>query len=141
MNPKHLLLATVVVGVAMNVLDWIVHGTILQGAYYSQLTNLFRQDAPIEWRIIGNFVGALVFVWVYDRVYNCFRGSPEGGAKFGFFAGILMNLPTWLSLSTMLVGFPSGLAWTWTIWGIIQSILLGAVAGATYKKEGVVPAA
>jgi hypothetical protein len=141
MNVKKLLLATVVVGVVANVLDFIVHGLILQGPYYSQLTTLFRQDAPRLWMIVGDFVWALVFVWVYSRVYSSFSGGPTGGATYGLYVGILLNFPANLFMNMMFVGFPYGLAWIWVIWGIIATVINGAVAGAIYKKEAAPAAA
>jgi D-alanyl-lipoteichoic acid acyltransferase DltB (MBOAT superfamily) len=80
-------------------------------------------------------VAALVFVWVYDRVYGSFGGGWKGGATYGLFAGILVNFPTWLFMNLVLEGFPYGLAWIWTIVGVVYGVILGAVAGALYKKE------
>jgi len=141
MNVKKLLIATLVVGVVANVLDFIVHGLILQGAFYSKLTTLFRTDMPMGWFIFGDFVGALVLVWVYDRVYGSFAGGLKGGALYGLYAGILVNFPTWLFASGMYVGFPYGLAWIWTIWGILWTVILGAVAGVLYQKKEAAAAA
>jgi hypothetical protein len=141
MNVKKLLLATLVVGVVANVLDFIVHGQILSGPYYSQLPNLFRQDMSMAWLIIGDFVWALVFVWVYSRVYGSFSGGAKGGATYGLYAGILLNFPANLFMNIMFVGFPYGLAWIWVIWGIIAAVIYGAVAGAIYKKEATPAAA
>lgn len=134
MNAKKLLLATVAVGVVWNVLDYVVHGQILPGVYYSKLASLFRADAPLAYLAIGDFVAALVFVWVYDRVYGSFGGGPKGGATYGLYAGILVNFPTWIFMNLMFVGFPYALAWIWTIYGIVAGVIAGAVAGATYKK-------
>ncbi|MGA9365035.1 MAG: hypothetical protein WBW16_11785 [Bacteroidota bacterium] len=135
MNVKKLLLAALVVGVVANVLDFIVHGQILAGAFYSKLTSLFRQDMSMVWPIIGDFVWALVFVWVYNRVYSSFSGGAKGGATYGLYVGILFNFPANLFMNVMFVGFPYGLAWIWVIWGIIAAVINGAVAGAIYKKE------
>lgn len=141
MSVKKLLLAVLVVGVVANVLDFIVHGQILNGAYYSQLTSLFRQDMPMGWLIIGDFVWAFVFVWVYSRVYSSFSGGAKGGATYGLYAGILLSFPAALFFNIMFVGFPYGLAWIWVIWGIIARVIYGAVAGAIYKKEAAPAAA
>ena len=134
MNVKKLMLATLAVGVVTIILDFIVHGQVLQGMYYSKLTNLFRADAPMAGLIVGDFVAALVFVWVYARVYDSFGGGPKGGATYGLYAGVLVNFPTWIFMHMLFVGFPYGLSWVWTIYGIVASAILGAVAGATYKK-------
>ncbi len=134
MNVKKLLLATIAVGVVWIVLDFVVHGQILQGAYYAKLPSLFRADTPLAYWLIGDFVAALVFVWVYDRVYGSFGGGPKGGATYGLYAGVLVNFPTWIFCNLLFVGLPYALAWIWTIYGIVAGVIAGAVAGATYKK-------
>jgi len=132
MNVKKLLLATVVVGVVMNIVDFVVHGQLLAG-YYANLT-LMKKETPIHWLVIGDFVAALVFVWVYDRVLSSFGGGPKGGATYGLYAGILVNFPTWIFAHLLFEGLPYGLAWTWTLVGVVWCVIAGAVAGALYKK-------
>ena len=133
MNAKQLLLTTLAVGIIANVLDFIVQGMILQRAYYARLSGVFREDAPVYWLIIGDFLVALVLVWVYDRVYRSFGGGAGNGARYGLYAGILVNFPTWLFLPVILARFPYGLAWIWTIYGVVFYVILGAVAGAMYR--------
>lgn len=134
MNITKLLVATLGAGVVANVYDFVVHANLLQRAYYSQLTSLFRQDAPMAWIIVGDFVAALVFVWVYDRVYGSFGGGVKGGATFGVYAGVLVNFPMGIFLNLLFVGFPYELAWLWIMTGIIWAVLIGAIVGALYKK-------
>jgi hypothetical protein len=134
MNVKKLLIASVGLGVVWNILDYVVQGMILGGQYYSKLPGLFRSDTNMAALIVGDFVAAAVLVWVYDRVYGSFGGGPMGGATFGFYAGVLMNFPTWIFMNLLLVGFPYPLAWIWTIYGIVAGVIGGAVAGALYKK-------
>lgn len=134
MNVKKLLLATLAVGVVWNVLDFLVHGQVLAGVFYSKLPSLFRTEMNPAFFVLGDFVGALVFVWVYDRVYGSFGGGPKGGATYGLYGGILVNFPTWMFMYLVFAGFPYALAWVWTIYGIVAGVIAGAVAGATYKK-------
>ena len=108
MNVKKLLLSTLVVGVAMNVLDFVVQGQLLAG-YYAGLP-IFKREPPIPWLVFGDFVTVLVLVWVYSRVRGSFGGGPKGGALYGLHAGILINFPTWIMAHLLLVGFPYSLA-------------------------------
>jgi hypothetical protein len=133
MNLGKLILAALVVGVVWNGWDFVVHGQILQ-SQYAGLEALFRKDAPMQWLVIGDFVAALVFVWVYDRVYGSFGGGWKGGATYGFYAGVLASFPTWIFMNLLIVGFPYSLAWIWTIVGILAGVIGGAVAGMVYKK-------
>jgi hypothetical protein len=132
MNVKKLLLAGLVVGVVMNIVDFVVQGQLLAG-YYSNLA-LFKKEAPIPMLVFGDFVTALVFVWVYARVFSSFGGGPKGGATYGLYAGILINFPTWIFAHLLFEGFPYGLSWTWTLLGVAWCVIAGAVAGALYKK-------
>jgi hypothetical protein len=132
MNVKKLLLATVVVGVVMNIVDFLVQGQLLAGLYAN--LPLFKREPPIPWLVFGNFVTALVFVWVYDRVQSSFGGGVKGGATYGLYAGILINFPTWIFAHLIFEGFPYSLAWTWTLVGVVWCVIAGAVAGALYKK-------
>ncbi len=135
MNVKKLLLATIVVGVVANIWDFIVHGQILTSAYYSTMPNLFNANPPMGWFIFGDFVFALVFVWVYDKVYGSFGGGPKGGMTYGFYVGVLLGFPYQLYNAGVYVGFPYALAWIWVIVTIIAGVIFGAVTGAMYKKE------
>ena len=134
MNVKKLLIATVVLGVVWNVLDFLVHGMLLQGLYYSKLPSLFRADVSPGYFVAGDFVAALVFVWVYDRVYGSFASGAKGGATYGFYAGVLVSFPSWILNNLLFVGFPYSLSWIWTVAGILFGVIGGAVAGALYKK-------
>lgn len=134
MNVRKFIVAVVGVGVVMNVFDFVVNGLILQKAIYANLPNLLRQDLSIPWLVIGDFIAALVLVWVYVRVSGSFEAGAKGGAQFGVYAGVLINFPTWIMAHLFFVGFPYSLSWTWTVVGILWCIIAGAVAGALYKK-------
>jgi hypothetical protein len=109
MNVKKLLLATLVVGIVAIIWDYIVHMQILMGTY-DQMA-IFKKEISILWVIIGDLVWALVFVWVYNRVYSSFGGGAKGGAAYGFYAGILLNFPAMLFNNVIYVDYPYWLAW------------------------------
>ena len=132
MNLQKILVPALVVGIVANILDFIFHGMIMKD-YYAGLT-IFNQEMSVGWLVFGDFVAALVFVCVYDRVQGSFAAGPTGGATYGLYAGILVNFPTWIFSSMLITGFTYGLAWIWTIYGIIWGIVSGAVMGALYKK-------
>jgi hypothetical protein len=132
MNVKKLLIASVVVGVVLNVFDAVVQGQLMAPTY-AKLSGLFRTDMNMAYLVIGDFVAALVFVWVYDKVRGSFGAGAAGGAVYGLYAGVLMNFPTWIFLNMLIVGFPYSLAWIWTLIGVVATVIAGAVAGALYK--------
>jgi hypothetical protein len=132
MNLKRLVVATLAVGVVGNALDFLVHGTLLKG-YYAGLATLFRQDTPMQWLVIGDFVAALVFVWFYSRVYGSFGGGAKGGATYGLCAGILVSFPAQIFNYLLIADFPYSLAWIWIAAGVAWGLVAGVVAGLTYK--------
>ena len=134
MNVKKWLIATIAVGIVVNVYDGVTHGWLLRGTYMD-LPNLFRQDGPLAWFVVGDFVAAAVLVWFYDRVYSSFGGGLAGGAKFGLYAGVLLGFPAQLFQSAMYVGFPYSLAWIWVFLIIGWGLVAGAVAGAVYGPD------
>jgi uncharacterized membrane protein YoaK (UPF0700 family) len=133
MNVAKLVVAWLVVGVVLNVLDYLVHGLAL-GSYYAQLT-FMRQDTSYLLFVLLDFVFALVFVFVYDRLYATAECRVGRGAAFGFWAGLLLNFPMNIGLYLMIKDVPYGLAWVWTIYGIIALTIAGAIAGAIYAKK------
>ena len=133
MNLGKLIIAILGVGVVANVFDFIVHGVLLKGPLYSNLT-LMRTDEPMQWLIIGDFVAAAVFVIFYDRVYSSFGGGLKGGATYGLWAGVLVNFPTWVFSHLLINGFTHELTLAWTITGILLAVVSGATAGLLYKK-------
>jgi hypothetical protein len=121
------------VGVVVNLYDFVVHGLLLTGPLYSKLP-LMRPGASLPLLILMDFVAALVFVWVFQRVRACFAAGAAGGAAFGFYAGVLVNFPTWIASYLLLEGFTYGLAWAWILTGVVWGVLAGAVAGALMSR-------
>lgn len=127
-------LAVLAAGVVLNILDILLHGMILQGAYYSVMSDVFNPPGSPVLFVLADFIIALVYAWVYDKVYTSFGGGAKGGATFGFYAGVITSFPTWLLMHHIFRGFPMDLAWIWTANGIVWSVVLGAIIGAIYKK-------
>ncbi len=134
MSLKQLVLAVVAGGVVANVLDTIVHGFLLASAYYSQRTGLFRDDGSPVWLVLGDFVAVAVFVWVYTRVRQSFRGGAIGGATFGLYAGVLIGFPRHIFLNLVIIDFSYTLAWAWTVHQVVWTVAVGAVVGAIAGK-------
>lgn len=134
-------IAVVAAGVAANVFDYVVHGMILQNAYYSKLTDLMNQEGNPAFYVIGDFIAIFVLAWVYDKVYGSFGGGPKGGAMFGLYAGVLINFPMGIFFHLMFKGFPYALSWIWMVLGVIFYVMAGAILGAMYKKGELAQAA
>jgi len=134
MPVSKLLVTAIVVGIVVNVYDFLMHGILLQGPLYSKLP-LMRTDASVPLLIATDFVAAVVFVWVYQRVRPSFAPGAAGGARFGLYAGVLVNFPTWIACYLLINGFTYGLAWAWILTGVIWAVLAGTVAGALTSRS------
>lgn len=131
MNLRKLVTIGVVVGIVANVLDFVVHGNLL-ASYYTLAP--FRQDVGPTWMVIGDFVTAFVFAWVYLKVAGSFAPGVPGGVTMGFYAGVLVNFPTAIFMHLMFQGFPYRLSWIWIALGIVWYVIAGAIAGALNRK-------
>jgi len=137
---RRLLLTALVVGVVVNLFDFVVHGLLLTGPLYSKLP-IMKQGASPPLLVLTDFVAAAVFVWVFQRVRACFAPGAAGGAAFGLYAGVLVNFPTWIASYLLLEGFSYGLAWAWILTGVAWGVLAGAVAGALMSRSAPAAAA
>ncbi len=110
-------------------------------SYYSKMPELFNTEGNIVNFIIGDFVAVFVLAWVYDRVSGSFAGGTKGGMTFGLYAGVFLNFPGWIFIHLMIRNFPYGIAWINTIYGIIWTVVIGAVVGQMMKKSEPAPTA
>ena len=133
MHLKKLVLAALAAGFAINLLDFFVHGMLFETMYYAQVP-IFRRDDTIPFLVLGDFMKGLVFVWVYDRVRGSFAAGAAGGAAFGLYAGVLVWFPANIFLHLLIRDFPYGLTWAWTVHGVVLAVIVGAIAGAIYKR-------
>ena len=128
-------IAVVVTGIVGNILDFVVQGMILTNMYYSTMPDIFNNTTNPAWYIFGDFVGSFVLIWFYDKVRGSFAEGMKGGATFGFYAGVLLNFPTWIFIHLFIKGYPYGLSWIDTIYGIIWYIIAGAIIGGLYSRK------
>jgi hypothetical protein len=128
-------IAVVAAGIAMNVVDFVVQGQVLNGMYYSKMPDVFNMSANPLFYVLGDLVAVFIFCWFYDRVYGSFSGGAGGGALFGSFAGVFANFPAWIFLHLMIKGLPYGFSWVATIYGVVWYVIAGAIVGSLYKKS------
>lgn len=107
---------------------------IVYGDSMSTIPGLIA-DPPMMWIIIGSLVGAVVLIWVYEKVSSVFGTGAAGGAKFGLYTGILMNFPMWLYF-TLYTGWPYRTMWHFTLVGIVMGVISGVLIGLVYDKVG-----
>jgi len=107
---------------------------ITMGSAMAQIPGMTGEFSML-WQTVGNVFSAVVLVWVYDRVRGAFAAGLKGGAVFGFYAGVLINFPTWLYM-TVYAGWPYHPTWHATLVLILSGVVAGALAGLAYERLG-----
>jgi hypothetical protein len=87
------------------------------------------------WVTIGDLAAALVLVWVYDRAKGSFGAGARNGLVYGFYAGVLLNFPTWL-WGSVYFSWPYRSAWTAVIVLLVLTLIAGVLIGLVYEKVG-----
>jgi len=127
-------IAVLVAGVVVNLVDFLVQGTLLTKMYYSKMADVIRQDAPVYWFVVGDFIAVLVLAWVYDKVWSVFGQGTRGGATCGLYLGVFASFPLFHFLNLMFKGYPYGLVWVSTVYGILWYVLAGTILAVVMKK-------
>lgn len=89
-----LIISTVVVGIILFLLGWIIYGIIFADLFKTYFGHISRGEADMKiWAIaVANFLQAFFMYLVYSKCYR--GGSPfMEGIKFGILIGLLMGLP------------------------------------------------
>jgi hypothetical protein len=87
MKTSRFWIAVAVGGVVANIFDYVVHGMILENAYYSKMTELMNQMANPTWYVVGDFVAVFVLAWVFDKVGGSFWRRCEGRSHLRIVCG------------------------------------------------------
>ena len=134
-------IAVVVSGVAMNIVDFVLQGMVMTPMYYSKHADVFIQTTNPVWYVVMDFIMVFVLAWVYDKVAASFNSGWKGGAMYGLYAGILVNFPTWIFLHIFIKGYSYKFAWFSTFYGIVWTVIAGAIVAGIYKKGATASAA
>jgi len=129
---KRASLAVVAVFICWAVVDFVIHGILLQSSYVDT-ANLWR---PMEEMKMGltysvTFLSCLVFVLVYVLFFGK-KGLGVGlayGGLFGFSAGISMGYGTY-----SVQPIPYMMAFTWFVGSVVEGLLAGLIVGAIIRE-------
>ena len=135
MNTKRYIIASLIVFVAVVILDWIIHGLILSGTYkgYPEFFVSEITGGSIILEIIAGLIFGFIFCFIFAKGYEG-KGILEG-VRYGLWIGILLFLPS-MFCSWAFIKLPKSLPFWWLILGVIQMIILGIIASALYKPAG-----
>lgn len=133
MNTKRFVFAGLAVFIAGFIMDWIIHGIILKGAYES-LISIWRPEEEMNSMMwiwyVGSLIFSFLFVYIFTKGYEN-KGIMEG-VRYGLLIGLLMVLFGNLAQYAM-YPLPFSLVWKWFVFGMIEFIIFGIITAAIYK--------
>jgi hypothetical protein len=130
---KKYLLASLAVFATFMVLDIIIHGQLLQGAYMAS-ASLWRPEGEMMMGLMTlvTVVTSLTFTAIYAFLVK--GGSVATGAKFGLLYGLGAGFAMGMGNYSMMP-IPTNIAWAWFISYAFEATVAGAVAGWIVKKS------
>ncbi|MFN0178574.1 MAG: hypothetical protein ACKVZ0_07205 [Gemmatimonadales bacterium] len=135
MNVGRIVKVAVAAGIVYNILDYIALNYVLASTLAS-MASIMKPEPSMIANMINNFAAGLMVAVMYEKVHGSFGAGAAGGATFGLFAGLLVNIPIWIGLNVYLQGLTYGIAWIFTIYGIAMYVAMGATAGAVASMGG-----
>ena len=130
----------IVVFILFAVLDFILHGMLLGGAYKATASvwRPMEEMNSLMWLMyFGTLIHAFFFVFIFTKGYEG-KGIGEGiryGMYMGLFFGIAMSIGTYTSMP-----ITGTIAWAWLLGTLVESVLAGAVVARLYKPPAPVAA-
>ena len=127
-----IVLAIIAIFVAWGVMDFIIHGKLLESTYEST-ASLWRPMDEMNMTLMY-FVSLLVatcFVLIYSLLIQ--SKSLAQGIKYG----LLFGLATGISMgfgSYSYMPIPMDLAWGWFLGTLAETLVAGSIVGAIVKQ-------
>lgn len=136
MNTKRWLLASVAVFVVLFVLEFIIHGVLLQGVY-QQTASVWRPMTDMQrhmWILwVGYLVFAPFFVFIYTKGYEKGKPGLGQGFRFGLYLGAMLSVLHGFGWYAILP-IPLALSFYWTVAILVEFIAMGIAAGLVYRE-------
>ena len=135
MNLKRCLLAGLAVFVVYFLAEFAVNGVLL-APIYKATASVWRGEEYMRklmgFMTLGQLVFSFMFAFIYAKGHETGKGTVAQGLRFGFLSGLLLAPMTGLVWYVVLP-IPEILAFGWFATGMIECLLIGAVAGAVYR--------
>jgi len=132
MNVKRMVVASLLVFVAVQAMDYLINMVILMPSYKA-LAHIWRPDMQSKmWLMtLASFIGSFLFVYIFIKGYEN-KGIMEG-FRYGTIIGLFMNVVGALN-QYVIYPLPLALVIKWFIYGMIEFIIMGIIAALVYKK-------
>lgn len=128
---KKAIIAIVLVFVAWSLLDFVLHGILLQGMYQAT-ASMWRPMEEMKHGLMSvvTLISATVFVMIYTRfVTKSLANAIQYGVLYGLGTGIGMGYGTY-SVQPL----PYFLAMSWFLGCIVEAAIAGVILGYVVKE-------
>jgi hypothetical protein len=133
MNWSKAVIAGVVGGIVMTMVDFVLHG-IIMASTYAKYPEVFRQDdAGAHYFFFVGIVVAIMVAVLFGKTRAAWADGLMGGVTFGFFLGLAVYFTNFYN-PLVIDGFPYYLSWCWGAINVISFMALGAVLGVMMKR-------
>ena len=132
LNVSRFLVASLVVAVAVFVLEGLIHGVFLHEFYRNPLWRPCDTMLPkhIAALVVSAVVFALSFTWIFHFGYE---GRKFEGLRYGFYVWLLATVTvTFMWYAVQPVG---PVALWWVVLGLPKMLILGLLAATIYKPK------
>ena len=129
---KRILLATVAIFVAWEVLDFAIHGLILREAYAANPA-LWRPMADMKMGLM--YLVGVVAAFCFAGVYGWLARPKSLNAALKY--GLLVGIGTGVSMgygSFAVMPIPYVMAFTWFAGTIVEALVAGVIAGLIIRE-------
>ncbi|MCY3927953.1 MAG: hypothetical protein OXG81_06750 [Acidobacteria bacterium] len=136
MNWGKAVVAGLVAGIAQNIVNFVMHGLILDSAgTYEGHAAFAQEDDPtvFAWFTAIALVIGVVAALFFASSRQSWQAGARGGLHFGILLGAVVGFQQFY-LTLVIDGFPYHVAWIWLAVEIISFGVGGMVLGAMVKR-------
>jgi hypothetical protein len=125
---KRAILAIITIFIAWSILDFVLHGILLQDTY-AATANLWRPMEEMNMSLM--YLVSLAYIICFVAIYAVFVGekSISTGIKFGALFGLATGITMGFGSYTYMP-IPLSLASSWFSGTLVEAIVAGALVGA-----------
>ena len=130
---KRMVLGAVLVFLAWSILDFLIHGVILQASYAATM-DLWRPEAEMKMGIMNLVVliSAIAFVSIYKLL--CGQKDIIKGLKYGIWFGIAVGVGMGYGTYSVMP-IPYSMALTWFLGMVVEGAVAGLIVGSVGLNE------
>jgi hypothetical protein len=138
-NTKRLFGAFIAAFIFAFLFEWLLHGVILTGREAALPQGVVR--APVDfqnhflWVVLGEAIMVFIFTMIYARGFAA--GGVRAGVGLGIMFGIIYKGANLISYGVQ--PFPGDLITWYSIAGLIEYAVAGAIVGEIYKTGPAMP--